>query len=113
MGNCCTSRRKGGSVADSPDFEAELKVAIAPYRELLIELVDDDITPEEFEEKYFRAYADDPAIHSDAVFDVVDGFFAEVDAYVSNPAIRDLSSGDLGPDELRAKAQALLRRAGG
>lgn len=100
-------------MADSADFEAELKVAITPYRELLVELVENEITPEEFEEKYFRAYAEDPAIHSDAVFNVVDGFFAEVDAYVSNPAIRDLNSGDLGPDELRAKAQALLRRSGG
>jgi hypothetical protein len=100
-------------VADDRDFAAELRAAIVPYRSLLLSLVAYDITPEQFEDSYFRIYADDPTLHSDEVFNVVDAFFAEVDAYVSNPAHRDLSAGDLGPDELRAKARELLERAGG
>jgi Bacterial self-protective colicin-like immunity len=104
----------GNSVENDARFAHELGLAIAPYRQLLKDFVEGGLTADEFEKQYFEIYLNDNDLEcSDTVFNVVDGFFAEVDAYVSNPAIRDLNSGDLGPDELRAKAKALLRRAGG
>jgi hypothetical protein len=86
--------------------------AVRPYADLLYPLIDGTLPPGEFEMLYFERYKDDPAMLSDEVFDIVDGFFADVDAYVDDPSIRDLANGDLGPDELRASAERLLRRAG-
>ncbi len=98
---------------DDGRFAQQLAAAISPYRQLLVDFVEERSTADDFEKRYLEIYLnDDDLACGDDIFQIVDRFFAEVDAYVSNPAIRDLSAGDLGPDELRAKARELLARAG-
>lgn len=89
----------------------ELAEELEPYRVILEPFVRGEITADEFEARYFPMYADDPRMCSDEVFDIVDRFFSDVDAYVSDPSLRD-SPEDLGPEELRELARTLLARAG-
>jgi hypothetical protein len=98
-------------VAD--ELASRVALAIEPYRHLLEQFVDGQITADEFETEYLKTYLSDESPHVErAVFAVVDGFFADVDAYVADAEIRDHSEGDLGPEDLRERACELLRRAG-
>jgi predicted Ser/Thr protein kinase len=87
--------------------------AIEPFRNLLEAFVDGRLSASDFQAKYLQAYlGDQESDYSFDVFNVVDRFFAEVDAYVDDERLRDPTEGDLGPDELRERARLLLRRAG-
>ncbi len=91
----------------------ELAEQLGPYRQLLEGLVSETMTADEFETEFLRAYKDDPRACSDEVFDIIDGFFFEVDRYVGDPELRSRSTSDaIGPDELRERARELLTRAG-
>lgn len=89
----------------------ELSEALAPFVPLLQKFVRQEISADEFEAAFTRDYLSNEVQWSREVFDVIDYFFAEVDAYVSDPGLRD-SPEDLGPEELRTRARALLERAG-
>jgi hypothetical protein len=94
------------------ELQRQLADELAPYRFILEALVREEMSPGDFETEYFEMYAEDPRGSSDEVFDIVDAFFADVDAYVDDEGLRDPAAGDLGPDELRERARELLRRAG-
>lgn len=89
----------------------DLGEALAPFVPLLQTFVLGEISADEFEAAFTHDYLSNEVQWSREVFDVIDYFFAEVDAYVSDPGLRD-SPEDLGPEELRARAGALLERAG-
>lgn len=93
-------------------LQVELASELAPYRQLLTSFVAGEISADAFEIEYLEMYKNDPRLPSDPVFNIVDGFFGDVDAYVSDPGLRDPANGDIGPEELRERARALLRRAG-
>lgn len=80
---------------------------VAPYAVLLRLFVDDRISPDELEVVFLRLYKADPTAWSDPIFDVLDRFFAEVDDYCPDPALRD-GVHDLDGDELRRRAQIAL-----
>jgi Bacterial self-protective colicin-like immunity len=94
------------------ELRAQLAQAIEPYRHLIDALLNDTITPDDFQTDYMATYLGDNTHHEPEVFNVVDRFFADVDAYVDEDRLRDPSLGDIGPEELRELARALLRRAG-
>lgn len=94
------------------DLRREVAVAIEPYRELLMAFARGRITADTFEGEYLDKYLADDSDSSYEVFKVVDGFFAEVDAYVGDAALRAKTSDGIGPEELRDRAVELLRRAG-
>jgi hypothetical protein len=79
---------------------------------MLEAFVSGQLSADDFQTRYFEMYEDDPRAMSKEVFRIVDSFFADVDSYVDNPALRDPSAGDLGPDELKERARDLLRLAG-
>jgi predicted Ser/Thr protein kinase len=79
---------------------------------MLEALVSGEIAADDFQTQYFEMYENDPRPVSKKVFDIVDGFFADVDAYVDDESLRDPAEGDLGPEELKERARELLRRAG-
>lgn len=91
---------------------AEISAAIQPYAHLLSRFASGEMSADEFEREYFAIYLELDLGLPRAVHRVVDGFFADVDAYVSDPDLRDAAEGDLDADELRARARALLRAAG-
>lgn len=90
----------------------ELADAMNPYVPLLQALVAGQLSADDFQTEYFDRYLNDARGCSDEVFNIVDAFFAEVDAYVDDPDLRDPAAGDIGPEELLARARELLRRAG-
>jgi hypothetical protein len=107
-GGSAVVRRKPKS---EDQLRRELAEELEPYRVILEPFVRGEITADEFETRYFPMYVGDPRLCSDEVFDIVDRFFTDVDAYVSDPELRR-SSDDLGPEELRDLARAMLARAG-
>ena len=99
-------------MADSEDLRDRLSTAIAPYRHLLIAFVDDRMSADAFEQAYSDIYLHDDTDFDDDVFDVVDGFFFHVDSLVVDPDSRSEAYREIGPDELRDCARALLQKAG-
>lgn len=91
-------------------FQQAIAAAIIPYRDLLDRFVAGAISADEFEPAYLDVYLNDNAVPATAVFDVVDGFFAAVDAYV--PEGTERGPDDLDADQLRSKARDLLRATG-
>jgi hypothetical protein len=81
---------------------------IQPYLDLLDLFLAGGITADEFETRYLRRYKADDTRRPDKVFTVLDGLFADVDAYVGDPTLRD--PGDLDAEQLRECAAVARRR---
>lgn len=86
--------------------------SVAPYAVLLRLLVDGRMEAEEFEVVFLRLYKADPTAWPPPVFDVLDRFFGDVDAFCPDPALRDQVHG-IDEVELRGRAQATLERLEG
>lgn len=95
------------------DLRHQVARAIEPYRALLQAFVNGELSADEFERRYLDTYLNDNDLDcSFEVFQVVDGFFASVDSYVGDPALREDVDRGIGPGELRGRAEELLRAAG-
>jgi hypothetical protein len=99
-------------VVTDRDLRPAVAAAIQPYRDLLRSFAAGHVSADHFETEYLGIYLNDTSDCSYEVFKVVDGFFAEVDAYVGDAALRAKTSDGIGPEELRDRAVELLRRAG-
>jgi hypothetical protein len=75
------------------------------YRDLVRRFVIGDISADEFEPDYLARFKDDPNQVMGQEFDILDELFADVDNYVSDPALRE-STGGISGEELRARAHA-------
>jgi len=95
-----------------PATTEEVARAISPYRELLEQFVRGELAADDFVAAYWDVYLNMTMGYSTAVFEIVDGFFAEVDAYVEDPDLRTEIPESNGPEELLVRARDLLRRAG-
>ena len=89
-----------------------LREEVAQYVDLLDSFVAGQISALDFETGYFERYKASTLMTSDDVFRIADGFFADVDAYVDDPTLREPSKGDLGAEQLRERALELLHKAG-
>lgn len=87
----------------------ELRLALAPYRDLLSAFTACVITAETFEDRFLAMYKADPTKWPDDVFDVLDRLFGEVDDYVADPSLR-ARAGGLADEELRRCAEEAMRR---
>jgi hypothetical protein len=96
---------------DSSDLRGQLAQAVEPYEDLLIPFARGEMEADEFEASFQQRYLNDSTLYSDAVFDVFDRFFSDVDEYVADPKVRK-ETGGLGPVRLRECAVSLLQRAG-
>jgi hypothetical protein len=99
-------------VASDAELRAGVAQAIEPYRELLEQFVRGDISANDFESRYLNTYLSDDSLYPDDVFEVVDAFFAEAESYEGDPRLRPHVHRATGPDELRQRAEELLRVAG-
>jgi hypothetical protein len=70
------------------------------YRELIRRFVIGEISADEFEKEYLARFKDDPNQTIGEEFDILDELLAEVDDYVSDPALRESTGGTSG-EELR------------
>jgi hypothetical protein len=96
----------------SDDFGSRVATAIAPYRQLLVALVEGRLPAEQFEREYQHIYLHDETDFDDDVFAVVDRFFADADEFVADPVLRGQVEDGIGPDELKRLAFELLEKAG-
>ena len=83
--------------------------SLAPYAVLLRLLIDGRVTGEEFEGMFLPFYKNDATSWSTEIFDVLDGFFADVDDFCADPALR-AEVGGLDEAELRRRAEIAFER---
>ena len=77
--------------------------ALQPYAVLLRLFVDAAVSASEFEVVFLRLFKDDPTDWPRDVYEVLDSFFADVDAYCSDEDLRS-KVGGLDDDALRERA---------
>jgi Bacterial self-protective colicin-like immunity len=82
---------------------------VVPYAVLLRLFSDGGMTADEFEVVFLRLYKLDPTQWPANLFAVLDSFFADVDAYCPDDALRK-EVGGLDADELRQRASQTLSR---
>jgi hypothetical protein len=83
--------------------------ALAPYAVLLRLLIDGRVGGEEFEVVFLPFYKRDTTDWPPEIFDVLDGFFADVDDFCADPALR-AEVGGIDEAELRQRAMATFER---
>lgn len=81
--------------------------AVAPYAVLLRQLIDGRVSGEEFEVVFLSLYKQDATAWPPELFDVLDGFFADVDDFCADPVLRSEVEG-IDESELRDRAAATL-----
>lgn len=79
--------------------EAEVNSRLNPYMNLLQCFGQKEITAVEFEKKYLELYKNDPTDWSEGEFEILDGLFGAVDAFCSDPDLRE--EDDLDEVQLR------------
>lgn len=84
-------------------------VAVAPYAVLMRLLIDGRVKGEEFEVVFLRLYKGDATRWPPEIFDVLDGFFADVDEFCDDPSLR-AEVGGIDETELRRRAEITLDR---
>src|SRR4051794_21311542 len=68
-----------------PGRDAGVSRMLETYRDLIRRFVIGDISADEFETDYLVLFKDDPNQVTGEEFDILDGLFADVDDYVSDP----------------------------
>jgi self-protective colicin-like immunity protein len=91
------------SDADPSHEDAAVVRMLANYRDLIRRFIRGDIEADEFETNYVARFKDDPSQVTGEEFNILDGLFADVDDYVSDPALRE-SIGGITGGELRTRA---------
>jgi hypothetical protein len=74
------------------------------YRDLMRRFVIGEISADEFETDYLTRFKDDQNQVTGTEFDILDGLFADVDEYISDPTLRD-SAGGISGEELGTRAR--------
>jgi hypothetical protein len=92
-----------------PGRDAGVSQMLETYRDLIRRFVIGDISADEFETDYLVLFKDDPNQVTGEEFDILDGLFADVDDYVSDPILRE-SAGGISGEELRARARDAYAR---
>lgn len=81
------------------------------YLELIDEFLEDEMTADTFQTKYFKLFKNETSEVGDSLFRILDWLFAEVDAYVPDPKLRgdvdDLDDEQLVDRVKQAKARLL------
>lgn len=83
--------------------------AVVPYAFLLRQLIDGRVSGDEFEVVFLPLYKRDATAWPPEIFDVLDGFFADVDGFCADAALRS-EVGGIDESELRSRAAATFER---
>jgi Bacterial self-protective colicin-like immunity len=86
-----------------------IRAALEPYGALLRMLVEGRIAAAEFEAVFLPLYKNDPTAWPPAVFDILDGVFADVDEFCADPALL-AAGGGIDAAELRRRAEVAYAR---
>ena len=74
------------------------------YEPILRQFIDGQTTADAFESAYLSFFKNDQHQVVGEEFDVLDGLFADIDEYVSEPELR-ATTGGIDADELRKRAE--------
>jgi hypothetical protein len=80
------------------------------YIHLLKEFVAGTIDASSFERQYIQAFKIETSFFSDDVFAILDGLFAEVDAFCADPELRANTSDAISEEELLERCKEALKR---
>lgn len=78
------------------------------YIDLITSFVEGRMEAGAFESEYLRAFKSDPTDWPEDAYEVLDGLFADLDAFSDDPSLRGADGLDEG--QLRMKATAALER---
>lgn len=78
------------------------------YVDLISAFVEGRMEAAVFESEYLRLFKNDPTDWPEDAYQVLDGLFADVDAFSGDPKLRGADG--LDEEQLRAKAAAALER---
>ena len=84
---------------------------INTYRKLIFQFVNKEISADQFEKDYislFREFRDTGKVLEDVVLDIISELFTDVDAYCSDPELRD--DDDIDEIELISRAKLSLKK---
>lgn len=81
---------------------------LTPYRNLLSSFVIGNISATEFESQYFSLYKNETTLFPDQQFLILDKLFADIDAFVADPDLRD--EDDLDERELQNHCLIALQK---
>lgn len=82
---------------------------LAGYRSMIKRFIDGESSADEFETEFLSYFKSDTKQTVSNEFDVLDGLFADVDDYVSDPGLR-ASVGGLDEHQLRQRATTAYHR---
>jgi hypothetical protein len=80
---------------------------LVEYVRLIDEFVNRHMAASEFERRYLRLVKDDPTIHGEPAFNIIDGLFFHVDEYFDDPDFTDHER-QQAEDNLRNHARKAL-----
>jgi hypothetical protein len=89
--------------------DASVSRMLETYRDLIHRFVTGEVSADEFEADYLARFKGDPNQVIGEEFDILDGLFADVDDYLSDPTLR-ASAGGISGEELRARARDAYAR---
>lgn len=89
--------------------DANVARMLENYRDIIGSFVTGEISADAFEADFLARFKRDPNQVVGDEFDVLDGLFADVDDYVSDPVLRKRTGG-LSGEELRARARDVYVR---
>ena len=92
-----------------PDERAGVARMLENYRGLIRRFAIGEISAHVFEAEYLGRFKDDSHQVVGEDFDILDGLFADVDDYVEDPALREVTGG-ISAEELRARARDAYAR---
>lgn len=78
------------------------------YILLIKQFVSGEIAAPQFEALYLEFFKNESEIFSERIFGVLNELFLDVDAYCSDPSLRD--TGDIDDKELLERAKSALRK---
>lgn len=87
----------------------QIKKMLDGYEPIIRQFVDGQLSAQNFESAFLTHFTNDRHQVIGEEFDVLDGLFADVDEYVSEPELRE-TVGGIDADELRARARSAYTR---
>lgn len=91
------------------DEPARVARMLENYRDLIRRFAIGEISADVFETDFLTRFKNDPHQAIGEKFDILDELFANVDDYVDNPTLREVTGGISG-DQLRAQARDAYAR---
>lgn len=86
---------------------SNIRPDLAKHVELIDDFVNNRIAAAEFERRYLRLVKDDPTIHGEPAFGIIDSLFFHVDEYFDDPDFTDQQRKQ-ADDNLRDRAREAL-----